>query len=264
MADEQPTRPTRKSIEAARQGANDITAARRTERLKATHGVSYEEARWRELSPEAQDAFNKLRIARGQAPLSPVKPKSDPYIAPPEQLRPFDPADPEAIAAAHESSDVVFGDDATDEEKVAARDTAESWVAAYDGDPAKLAERIERGFATSEERKLNTDLLLGRRKRAAHRPDTEDKKIRRRAAKSILRAWGHLERGKRKKLKTVLGEIKDDYRIERSEAFVILREIRVEEDLTSKILKEIKADERLVAADDSSEGFQIRKQDEES
>ena len=87
MADERPTHPSRQSIEEARQRANDITAARRSERLKATRGVSYEEARWRELSPEAQDKFNKLRIARGQAPLSPVKPKSDPYVAPPEQLR---------------------------------------------------------------------------------------------------------------------------------------------------------------------------------
>ena len=262
MADNPPTRPSRESIEAARQGANDITAARRAERLKATHGC--EEAHWREFSPEAQDAFNKLRIARGQAPLSPVKPKSDPYIAPPEQLRPFDPADPEAIAAAHESSGVVLGDDATDEEKIAARDAAESWVTAYDGDRTKLVDRIEHGIATPEERKLNTDLLLKLRKRPPHRPKLESKQIRRRTAKVILRAWDHLERGKRKKLKTVLGEIKDDYRIERSEAFVILREIRVEEDLTSKILKEIKADERLVAADDSSEGFQIRKQDEES
>jgi hypothetical protein len=74
-------------IEAARQQAKADRDARRAEQLKAVHGVVYEEARWRELSPEAQDKFNKLRIARGQAPLSPVKPKSDPYVAPPEQLR---------------------------------------------------------------------------------------------------------------------------------------------------------------------------------
>jgi hypothetical protein len=100
MADERPTHPSRQSIEEARQRANDITAARRSERLKATRGVSYEEARWRELSSEAQNAFNKLRIARFQAPLSPAKPKSDPYIAPPEQLRPLDPNDIEAVIAA--------------------------------------------------------------------------------------------------------------------------------------------------------------------
>jgi hypothetical protein len=100
MADEQPTRPSQESIEEARQRANAVTAARRAERLKATRGVSYEESRWRDLSPEAQDAFNKLRIARGEAPLSPAKKKSDPYIAPPEQLRPLDPNDLETVIAA--------------------------------------------------------------------------------------------------------------------------------------------------------------------
>jgi hypothetical protein len=100
MADERPTRPSRQSIEEVRQRANAITAARRAERLEATRGVSYEEARWRDLSPEAQDKFNNLRIARGQAPLSPVKPKSDPYIAPPQQLRPLNPNDLETVIAA--------------------------------------------------------------------------------------------------------------------------------------------------------------------
>jgi hypothetical protein len=100
MAGEPPTRPSRESIEEARQRANAITAARRAERLKATRGVSYEKARWRELSPEAQDKFNKLRMARGQAPLSPVKARSDPYIAPPGQLRPLDPNDIETVIAA--------------------------------------------------------------------------------------------------------------------------------------------------------------------
>jgi hypothetical protein len=121
MADQPPARPTWKSIEEARRRAHDIAAARRAERLKATRGVSYEEAHWQELSPFAQAKVNKLPIARGQTPLSPAKtlPKPEKYVAAPEQLRPFDPNDPEAIAAALEFRG--YGDQAEEWKKIAKR-----------------------------------------------------------------------------------------------------------------------------------------------
>lgn len=61
-------------------------------------GRSYEEANWDRLSPVYREAHNRLRVARGQSPIPP--PTVDRYVPPPPSVRPFDPADREALAAA--------------------------------------------------------------------------------------------------------------------------------------------------------------------
>jgi hypothetical protein len=62
---------------------------------------TYEEANWARLSPTFRAAHNRLRQLRSMPTIPP--PEVDLYVSPaPTALRPFDPADPEAVAAAHE------------------------------------------------------------------------------------------------------------------------------------------------------------------
>ena len=61
-------------------------------------GKSYEEVHWATLSPRYREAHNRLRKARGQAPIPP--PQVDLYKPPPPQIRTFDPMDREALSAA--------------------------------------------------------------------------------------------------------------------------------------------------------------------
>jgi hypothetical protein len=97
----------RRLVSAARGKANAITTARRAKRRAAEvedYGRSFEgyvQKNWERFSGRLQAEYNELRRVRGLAPLSPVKipVKPEEYVAPPEQLRPFDPNDPEVIAA---------------------------------------------------------------------------------------------------------------------------------------------------------------------
>jgi hypothetical protein len=62
---------------------------------------TYEEANWARLSPTFRAAHNRLRQLRSMPTIPP--PEVDLYVSPaPTAVRPFDPADPEAVAAAHE------------------------------------------------------------------------------------------------------------------------------------------------------------------
>jgi hypothetical protein len=63
-------------------------------------GKSYEEANWARLSPVFRSTHNRLRQARGLEPIPP--PKVDLYKPPPRILKPFDPTDPEFLAASRE------------------------------------------------------------------------------------------------------------------------------------------------------------------
>jgi hypothetical protein len=64
---------------------------------------TYEEANWARLSPTFRAAHNRLRQLRGMPTIPP--PEVDLYVPPPPTaVRPFDPADPEAIAADNEFS----------------------------------------------------------------------------------------------------------------------------------------------------------------
>lgn len=61
--------------------------------------MSYEEDRWPKLSPTFRAAHNRLRQARGQETIP--EPKVDLYVKPrAPAIKPFDPSDPEFIAAA--------------------------------------------------------------------------------------------------------------------------------------------------------------------
>jgi len=75
-----------------------VRVARR--RMEQRRMGSYEEANWDRLSPIYREAHNRLRAARGQAPIPP--PEVDRYVPPPPAIRPFDPNDREAIAAARQ------------------------------------------------------------------------------------------------------------------------------------------------------------------
>ena len=67
----------------------------------AAKGKTYEEATWAKLSPTFRAAHNRLRQLRGMPTIPP--PEVDLYVPPaPTAVRPFDPADPEAIAADNE------------------------------------------------------------------------------------------------------------------------------------------------------------------
>lgn len=72
----------------------------RTEREQQQDGFTYEEARWPRLSPSFRAAHNRLRIARGLAPLPP--PKVDLYVPPRVPAKLIDPNAPELRAAAME------------------------------------------------------------------------------------------------------------------------------------------------------------------
>lgn len=62
---------------------------------------SYEEDRWAHLSPGFRESHNRLRVSRGQQPIPP--PKIDLYVPKRGPAgKPFDPANPEFIAAARE------------------------------------------------------------------------------------------------------------------------------------------------------------------
>jgi hypothetical protein len=58
----------------------------------------YTQEQWARLSPTFRAAHNRLRRARGEPPIS--APKVDLYKPPQGAIRPVDPADPEAVAAA--------------------------------------------------------------------------------------------------------------------------------------------------------------------
>jgi len=63
--------------------------------------MTYEEANWAKLSPKFREAHNRLRQARGMETIPP--PKVDLYVQPRgPKPKPFDPSDPEFIAAARE------------------------------------------------------------------------------------------------------------------------------------------------------------------
>ena len=61
--------------------------------------MTYEEANWAKLSPKFREAHNKLRVARGMAPIP--EPKKDLWVQPRAPVvKPYDFSDPEFIAVA--------------------------------------------------------------------------------------------------------------------------------------------------------------------
>lgn len=72
------------------------------------NGKSYEETNWARLSPAFRGAHNRLRQMRGQETLPP--PKIDLYVAPRAPvIKPFDPTNPEFLAAVREFNGPMFG-----------------------------------------------------------------------------------------------------------------------------------------------------------
>jgi hypothetical protein len=139
-------------------------------------------------------------------------------------------------------------------------DQTASMMTARDGDRRLLVKRLREGVVTSEERKLAADLLEGKIERPDHRPSTLDRELRENRAKSYLRTWWWLEPQQRVSRRTAFKWVKCNCRLERAEAFEILKQIKAEVVKYAEL-----ADGTVVepaTAMRAPKGFLIRKQDE--
>jgi hypothetical protein len=213
---------------------------------------------WAQLPSPVRNAVNWLRQERHLSPYP--EPEVDrspkPYVPAPGLL------DPSPLTRA-----VLDSRDPKEREILwqQLNAAADSLLTAHDGDPSMLASRLRAGVATPEECRFAADLLEGKVERPDHRPSTLDRKLREDTAKILLRAWWLAEPQQREKSRgTVFNLVKRDCRLERAEAYEILKQIRAEVVEHAELVGGA-ADGAVVDAATATRaevGFVIRKQDE--
>jgi hypothetical protein len=173
------------------------------------------------LPPGHRALYNHLRRTRGLLPISDPVVDASPLLTPPPAPKLFDHSSLPARALA---SDVGTPEERELLWQELLASTA-AMLAAHDGDPRLLAQRLRQGAASAEV-ELAAELLENMTERPSHRPKTLHREIGEHSSGWLLSVWDRLPPSRRWSLKEVLYRIRADYGISRSRALEMLDDIR--------------------------------------
>jgi hypothetical protein len=174
------------------------------------------------LPPGHRALYNHLRPQHGLLPMPDPVVDAGPLLTPPPAPKLF--GHPSLPARA------LVSDVGTPEEQELLKQellaSTAAMLAAHDGDPRLLAQRLRQGAASPEELELAAELLEGMIERPSHRPKTLHREIGEYLVGRLLSVWDRLPPGRRWSWGRVRNEIRDNYGISRSRAHEMLNDIR--------------------------------------